>query len=108
MPLSLCFVFHMCVPVGSYEEFLEQTSGLNDMDSYPVLMERSKRMGYAVTKVIFRGYHASDQLQVSKPLVLLAGLQYCLSPKNRGGGGGGVQPPRLDRSHFHVLQSIHS
>ncbi|XP_065192053.1 uncharacterized protein LOC135823141 [Sycon ciliatum] len=47
----------------SYEEFLEQTSGLNDMDSYPVLMERSKRMGYAVTKVIFRGYHASDQLQ---------------------------------------------
>ncbi len=47
-----------------YEEFMDASAKLNSLDHYPSLMERSKRVGYAVTKVVFRGYQASDQLQV--------------------------------------------
>ena len=47
----------------TYEDFMENTSMLNILDNYKQLNERSKHIGYQVTKVVFRGYHASDKLQ---------------------------------------------
>ncbi|XP_067674231.1 uncharacterized protein [Haliotis asinina] len=47
----------------TYMAFIEQSSKLNDLDSYPQLLERCKAIGYVVSKVVFRGYFAHDKLQ---------------------------------------------
>lgn len=47
----------------SYEQFLEQTDKLNQSGTYSQLFSRAERIGYTMTKVVYRGYHASDQLQ---------------------------------------------
>ena len=57
----------------SYDEFMDSSTKLNYLENYPQLQDRSARIGYEVTKVVFRGYHASDKLQV----------------RRRGEGGGG-------------------
>ncbi|XP_070539342.1 uncharacterized protein [Ptychodera flava] len=46
----------------TYEEFMEQAERLNDLAVYPQLIEMVKKIGYKVSKVVFRGYHASSQL----------------------------------------------
>ena len=48
----------------SYEEFLHQTDQLNLVDSYPQLATRAARIGYNITKVVYRGYSAPAALQV--------------------------------------------
>ncbi|KAL3847254.1 hypothetical protein ACJMK2_018175 [Sinanodonta woodiana] len=47
----------------SYVEFIEHSGELNLLSSYPQLMERSKQIGYEVSKVVFRGYYAHEKLQ---------------------------------------------
>ncbi|CAL1530288.1 unnamed protein product [Lymnaea stagnalis] len=47
----------------SYEEFIETASELNDLNNYPLLMNRCPTIGYSVSKVVFRGYFAHDKLQ---------------------------------------------
>ncbi|KAH9509221.1 hypothetical protein Btru_046483 [Bulinus truncatus] len=47
----------------SYEQFIEKTSKISCLETYPQLQQRAKRIGFNVQKVVFRGYHASDQLQ---------------------------------------------
>jgi hypothetical protein len=47
----------------NYDEFIDSSNQLNDLKNYPQLMERSGTIGYEVTKVVFRGYHAGDKLQ---------------------------------------------
>lgn len=47
----------------TFEDFLKQTHRLSELKSYPQLIQRSERIGYVIQKVVFRGYHASDQLQ---------------------------------------------
>ncbi|XP_064395778.1 uncharacterized protein LOC135342867 [Halichondria panicea] len=49
----------------SYEEFIQQTHDLNSMDSYSQLNSRAKRIGYNITKVVYRGYEASRSLQAT-------------------------------------------
>ena len=44
--------------------FLEKTATLNQLESFPQVRYKSKLIGYAVTKVVFRGYYASEKLQV--------------------------------------------
>ena len=44
---------------------MEASGGLNDLANYSQLLELSERIGYAVSKVVFRGYQAGDKLQVS-------------------------------------------
>ena len=44
-------------------EFIDQSSGLNDLKSYPQLRERCAGIGYTVSKVVFRGYYTSPTLQ---------------------------------------------
>ena len=46
-----------------YIEFIEHSVELNDLASFPQLTERSKSIGYSVSKVVFRGYLAHDKLQ---------------------------------------------
>lgn len=47
----------------TYLEFIEQAGELNDLNHFPRLVERCRDIGYTVTKVVFRGYHAHDKLQ---------------------------------------------
>lgn len=49
---------------NSFEDFLNHTHKLSELSSYPQLTQRAERIGYQIQKVVFRGYHASDQLQL--------------------------------------------
>ena len=43
---------------------MDSSGQLNELSHYHQLVERSKKIGYEVTKVVFRGYHAGNRLQV--------------------------------------------
>lgn len=47
----------------SFESFKEQTEKLNELDTYPQLVQRGERIGYRINKVVYRGYQANDALQ---------------------------------------------
>eukprot|EP00050_Salpingoeca_kvevrii_P019076 m.82085 g.82085 ORF g.82085 m.82085 type:complete len:435 (+) comp8251_c0_seq2:968-2272(+) len=63
------FVNSVCADVitysasRTYEEFLEGTAQLSQLESYPQLVQRAERSGFTISKVVYRGYHASDSLQ---------------------------------------------
>lgn len=42
---------------------MDNSSKLNNLDEYQQLLHLSKRIGFEITKVVFRGYHTSNQLQ---------------------------------------------
>jgi len=42
---------------------LENTSKLNEIETYAQLVQRAQRIGYTISKVVYRGYKASDKLQ---------------------------------------------
>ena len=44
-------------------EFVERSGELNDLKRYPQLLERCEMIGFNVTNIVFRGYHASPKLQ---------------------------------------------
>ncbi len=46
-----------------YLSFIENCNKLNDLSEYNKLKERSEKIGFEVTKVVFRGYFASPMLQ---------------------------------------------
>ncbi|XP_061198076.1 uncharacterized protein LOC133206165 [Saccostrea echinata] len=48
----------------SFEEFLSKTQNLSDLSTYPQLVQRAEKIGYVIQKVVYRGYHASDNLQM--------------------------------------------
>ena len=50
--------------VRKYETFLENANQLNQLDAYPQLLARSETVGYRINKVVFRGYQASEKLQL--------------------------------------------
>ena len=47
----------------TFEAFKEHTERLNDMATYAQLAQRGERIGYRISKVVYRGYHASETLQ---------------------------------------------
>eukprot|EP01086_Lenisia_limosa_P015762 TRINITY_DN5250_c0_g1_i2.p1 TRINITY_DN5250_c0_g1~~TRINITY_DN5250_c0_g1_i2.p1 ORF type:complete len:442 (-),score=103.23 TRINITY_DN5250_c0_g1_i2:26-1351(-) len=51
--------------VGSltFEEFGNKAEQLNDMSTFKTLSEQASRVGYDVSKVVYRGYQASNALQ---------------------------------------------
>jgi len=48
----------------TYQEFLNHSHQLSKLESYPQLTSRSERIGFKVSKVVYRGYQASSALQV--------------------------------------------
>lgn len=36
---------------------------MNQLETYPQLMERSRSIGFEISKVVFRGYHSGERLQ---------------------------------------------
>ncbi len=48
---------------SSYMDFIENSYRLNELAQYPRLTERAKKIGFEITKVVFRGYFASTKLQ---------------------------------------------
>lgn len=49
----------------SYQEFLNQSHQLSKLESYPQLTSRAERIGFKISKVVYRGYQASRTLQVN-------------------------------------------
>ncbi|XP_065916827.1 STE20-like serine/threonine-protein kinase isoform X2 [Dysidea avara] len=47
----------------SYEEFLNQSHQLSKIESYSQLTTRAEKIGFRITKVVYRGYQASSTLQ---------------------------------------------
>ncbi|ESO98885.1 hypothetical protein LOTGIDRAFT_231232 [Lottia gigantea] len=47
----------------TYINFINTSDLLNELKTYPQLLERCKAIGYSVTKVVFRGYFTHDKLQ---------------------------------------------
>jgi hypothetical protein len=47
----------------SFEEFKQNTSKLNDLETYRQLTSRAAQCGYRMNKVVYRGYGAPDRLQ---------------------------------------------
>lgn len=47
----------------SFESFKQNTSQLNDLDTYRQLTNRAGQCGYRINKVVYRGYGAPDRLQ---------------------------------------------
>jgi len=47
----------------TYEEFVENTSQMNELSTFKQLVNRADSIGYKVNKVVFRGFHSSDALQ---------------------------------------------
>jgi hypothetical protein len=46
-----------------FETFKTEAARLNNMDTYEQLTRSAKRIGYTISKVVYRGYTARDQLQ---------------------------------------------
>merc|ERR1711923_658124 len=47
----------------TYEEFVDNTSQMNEINTFQQLTTRAELIGYKVSKVVFRGFHSSDALQ---------------------------------------------
>jgi len=60
---SVCADIIAFTAFHSYEEFVASTSSLNDLSTYPQLQRRAKQIGYKINKVVYRGYHACENLQ---------------------------------------------
>ncbi|CAN5473496.1 hypothetical protein BH09VER1_BH09VER1_26660 [soil metagenome] len=51
--------------VGSndFDAFKGKTDALNRLETYPQLLQRAEKIGYQISKVVYRGYYASEKLQ---------------------------------------------
>ena len=63
--IQVCEHFVKLRPSISYEEFLKKTNDLNCLETYSQLMTRSEHIGFKISKVVYRGYVASQSLQAT-------------------------------------------
>ncbi|NOX58920.1 MAG: hypothetical protein GXP29_08695 [Planctomycetes bacterium] len=49
--------------IRPFEEFKRDTGALNELSAYTNLMSRADRIGYRISKVVYRGYEANPKLQ---------------------------------------------
>jgi hypothetical protein len=47
----------------SFDTFKTRTEALNDLATYTQLLQRAEKIGYRISKVVYRGYYASEKLQ---------------------------------------------
>lgn len=59
----------------TYEKFVQQTDKLSVLSTYPQLCQRANSIGYDINKVVYRGYHASDQLEAMQCAAIEARTQ---------------------------------
>ncbi len=67
----------------SFESFKQNTSQLNDLDTYRQLMNRASQCGYRINKVVYRGYGAPDRLQAMHDQAIEARTKLQLELRNR-------------------------
>jgi hypothetical protein len=48
---------------NDFDSFKGRTDALNRLETYPQLTQRADKIGYRVSKVVYRGYYASEKLQ---------------------------------------------
>lgn len=48
---------------NDFDGFKGKTDALNQLETYPQLLQRAEKIGYRISKVVYRGYYASDKLQ---------------------------------------------
>lgn len=60
---SVCADIITFASTRDYETLIEESSQLNDMGKYPQLVARSKEIGMCVSKVVYRGHHASEEIE---------------------------------------------
>jgi len=47
----------------TFEQFKSDTELLGKLDTYQTIIQRSSRLGFIISKIVYRGYHSSDKLQ---------------------------------------------
>lgn len=47
----------------SFEQFKADTEMLSKLETYQHIVSRSARIGFSISKIVYRGYHSSDKLQ---------------------------------------------
>lgn len=52
------------VAVKGFDAFKAQTEKFNELETYANLTGRAERIGYRISKVVYRGYEASQKLQM--------------------------------------------
>ena len=62
----------------TYEEFLNQSHQLSKIESYPQLTTRAEKIGFQISKVVYRGYQASSALQVCVCVCVLCVCVLCV------------------------------
>lgn len=63
------------------KEFVDNTGQLNILDNYTQLRERSKAIGYEVSKVVYRGFQCNDKLQVIIIICSVVSMFICMSQR---------------------------
>jgi len=48
----------------TFEQFKNDTELLGKLSTYNQTLERAKRFGFQISKIVYRGYHSSDKLQM--------------------------------------------
>lgn len=48
---------------NTYEQLLQHTGMLSDLDTFPILASRMRQTGFELLKCVYRGYSASEALQ---------------------------------------------
>jgi hypothetical protein len=51
------------VGAQDFDTFKTKTEALNKLETYVQLMQRAEKIGYCISKVVYRGYYASEKLQ---------------------------------------------
>lgn len=68
----------------SFDQFLKSTKQLSQLETYPQLEQRADRIGFCLQKIVFRGYHSSDQLQAMQNSAIESRTQLRLNTEIEG------------------------
>ncbi|KAH3768884.1 uncharacterized protein LOC127844917 [Dreissena polymorpha] len=68
----------------SFVQFLSESEKLSHLTSYPQLDQWASRIGFQLQKIVFRGYHSSDQLQAMQNSAIESRTQLRLNTEIEG------------------------
>lgn len=67
----------------TFEQFKQTCGALSDLDSYSVLMDTARNIGYAITAVVCRGYTSTAKLQELSDRAIMARTRMILNKENQ-------------------------